>query len=67
MSNFEQTSQNSYLNHLIDISFQGVNRLCVLVFEKVTDKTAHKKYYLPKAEIRDCIMIDGKNFFDQLF
>ena len=42
-----------------------MNRLFELLFEKVTDRTVHKKHYLPKAEIKYYIMIHGKNFFDQ--
>ena len=30
------------------------------------DRTGHEGYYLPKVEIKDCIVkIDGRNFFDQ--
>ena len=55
-----------YLNHLINPSFQGVNRLFVLSFESENDRTPHSAYYLPKVEIKDYnIMIDGKSFFDQ--
>ena len=57
---------NEYLNHLVNPSFQGVNRLFVLSFENENDRTSHSTYYLPKVEIKDYnIMIDGKNFFDQ--
>ena len=59
-------AQNRYLNHLVDPSFQEVNRLFVLSFENEDDRRSHSNYYLPKVEIKDCnIMIDGKNFFDQ--
>ena len=61
-SNVEQISQNSCLYHLIDPSFQGVNRLFVFSFENPTDRTAHIEYYLSKAEIKDYnVMIDAKN------
>ena len=57
--------QNRYLNHLVDLSFQGVNRLFVLSFENEDDTTSHSTYYLPKVEIKDYnVMIDGKNVFD---
>ena len=53
---------NSYLDYLIDLGFQGVNRL----FENTTDRTLHTKYYLPTVEIKDCyVMIDGQNLFEQ--
>ena len=32
-------AQNRYLNHLVDPSFQGVNRLLVLSFENENDRT----------------------------
>ena len=44
-------SQNRYLTHLVDPSFQGVNRLFVLSFENEDDGTSHSTY----------VMIDGKN------
>ena len=54
--------QKKYLNHLVDLSFQGVNRLFVLTFENEDDATPHSNYYLPKVEIKDYnVMIDGKN------
>ena len=57
---------NQYLDFLIDPSFQGVNRLFVLLFENEVDRKVHTGYYLPKAEIKDYIvMIDAKNFFEQ--
>ena len=59
-------AQNRYLNHLINPSFQGVNRLFVSSFENENDRTSHSIYNLPKAEIKDYnVMIDGKSFFDQ--
>ena len=52
---------------LIDPSFQGISRLFVLSFENVVDRKVHREYYIPKVEIKDySVMIDGKNFFDQL-
>ena len=54
------------LNHLIEPSFQGVNRLFVLAFENDTQGTSSKSYYLPNVEIKDYnIMIKGEDFFDQ--
>ena len=64
-SDLKTFAQNRYLNHLINPSFQGVNRLFVLSFENENDRTSHSTYYLPKVEIKDYnVMIDGKNFFD---
>ena len=54
------------LNHLVEPSFQGVNRLFALAFENDAQRTSNKRYYLPIVEIKDYnIMIDGKNFLDQ--
>ena len=56
--------QNQYLDYLTDSSFQGVNRLFVLSFENITDRTAHTGYYFPKVEIKEYnAMIDGRSFF----
>ena len=50
-SNPKTYSQNRYLTHLVDPSFQGVNRLFVLSFENEDDGTSHSTY----------VMIDDKN------
>ena len=64
-SSIKTLAQNRYLNHLINPSFQGVNRLSVLSFENEDDRTSHSTYYLPKVEIKYYVMIDGRNFFDK--
>ena len=65
-SDIKTFPQNRYLNHLINPSFQGVNRRFVLSFENEDDRTSHSTYYLPKVEIKDYnVMIDGRNAFDQ--
>ena len=57
---------NGYLDFLINSSFQGVNRLFVLLFENKKDRTVHTKYYLPTVKIKNYnVMIKGRNFFDQ--
>ena len=62
----ELLAQNANLNYLIEPSFQDVNRLFVLAFENVEQRTSNKRYYIPNIEIKDYnIMIDGKNCFDQ--
>ena len=59
-------AQNANLNHLIQPSFQGVNRLFVLAFENDAQRTSNKRYYIPNVEIKDCnVMIGGKKCFDQ--
>ena len=58
--------QNPNLNHLVELSFQGVNILFVFAFENDAQRTNNKRYYIPNAEIKDYnVMIDGKNFSDQ--
>ena len=65
-STIKTYAQNRYLNHLVDASFQRVNRLFILSFENENERTSHSTYYLPKVEIKDYnVMIDGKFYFDQ--
>ena len=42
-----------------------MNRLIVLSLKDVDGQKSHKQYYLPTVEIKDSVMIDGRNFFDQ--
>ena len=66
LSKPELLAQNPNLNHLVEPSFQGVNRLFVLAFENDTQRTSAKGCYLPNVELKDCsIMINEGNFFDQ--
>ena len=66
LSKQELLAKNPNLNHLVEPSFQGVNRLFVLAFENDTQRTSNSGYYLPNVEKKDCnIMINGENFFDQ--
>ena len=59
----ELLAENPNLNHLVQRSFQGVNRLFVLAFENDAQITSNKRYYLPNAEKRIYnVMIDGKSF-----
>ena len=53
----------------LDVSFQGVSKLIAAAYE--TDdiqrdadiEESRRKYYLPRAEIKDYnILIDGRNF-----
>ena len=57
-------TQNRYLNHLIDPSFQGVNRLFVLSFKDDEHRRSYQRYFLPTTEIKYYnVMIDGKGLF----
>ena len=62
-------AQNANLNHLVEPSFQGINRLFVLPFEHDNNndwRSSNKRYYIPNVEIKDYnVIIDGKNFSDQ--
>ena len=58
--------QNPILIHLVEPSFQGVNRLFALAYENDSQRASAKGYYLPNVEIKDYnIMINGENVFDQ--
>ena len=46
-------TQNPNFNHLVEPSFQGVNRHFVLAFENDAQRTLHSGYYLPNVEIKD--------------
>ena len=66
---------NWYLNYIIDLSFQEVNRLFVLPFENeliekdtlnISQISSQISSYLPTEEIKDYnVITDGRNFFDQ--
>ena len=59
-------SKSRYLNHLVNPSFKGVNRLFELSFENENERASRSNYYFPKVEIKDYkFMINGKNFFGQ--
>ena len=69
LSKPELLAPNANLNHLIEPSFQDVNRLFVLAFEHDNDndkRIGNKRYHISNVEIKDYnVMIDRKNFFDQ--
>ena len=65
----------------LDVSFQGVTRLFVLLFKNTTvnvpnnpikntntrvSKNSHQNYFLPRVNITNYnVLIDGRNFYDQ--
>ena len=49
----ELLTQNANLNHLIEPSFQGVNRLFVLAFENDAQRTSIKRFCIPNVEVKD--------------
>ena len=55
-----------YLDYSNDPSFQRLNRRFVLSLKNNTDRTVHRKYYLPTVETKDYnVMIDRQNFFSK--
>ena len=66
LSKPELLAQHPNLNHLVEPSFQGVNRFFVLAFDNDAQRISNKRYYLLNVETKDYnVMIDGKNFFEQ--
>ena len=66
LSKPELLAQNENLNHLVEPSFQGVNRLFILAFENELQRIGAKCYYIPNVQLKDYnIIINGKKFFDQ--
>ena len=60
LSKPELLRRNPNLNHLVEPSFKGVNRLFVLGFENDAKIISHACYYLPNAELKDYnVMING--------
>ena len=57
-----------YMN--LDPSFQGVNRLFVMVYNRVDGqltRNGQQKYYLPRIDLNKYNgIIDGRNFYDNL-
>ena len=53
LSKPELLRRDPNLNHLVEPSFQGVNRLTVLAFENNTQRTSAKGYYLPNVGIKN--------------
>ena len=54
-----------YIN--LDPSFQGVNRLFLMAYNRAAGQTTRdgqRKYYLPKIDLKKYVIIDGRNFYD---
>ena len=55
-----------YIN--LDPSFQGVNRLFVMAYNRANDhptRNGQQKYYLPRIDLEKYnVIIDGRNFYD---
>ena len=66
------TENNEELRILVDVSFQGVNRLFVLPFTaanqdaNTANRDSYRRFYLPRTSITNYnAMIDGRNVYDQ--
>ena len=53
LSKPELLARNPNLNHLVEPSFQGINRLFLLAFESNLQRTRTRRYNLPTVEIKD--------------
>ena len=57
---------SAVIRELIDSSCQGINRLFVFAYAQIAAVNSHKKYFLPRVEIKnDNTEIDGRNFYAQ--
>ena len=66
LSKPELLPQNLNLNHLVEPSSQGVNRLFVLAFEDDIQRINNKRHYFSHVRRKNFhAMIDGKNYFHQ--
>ena len=54
-----QNAPSQYFDFLIEPSFQGVNKICVLPFNACSSTNGHLRYYLSTGEVEDYnVMID---------
>ena len=66
LSKPELLAQNPNLNHFVEPSFQGVNRLFVLASENDTQRTSAKEYYFLNIEMKNYnVLINGENLFNK--
>ena len=56
LSKPELLAPNPNLNHLVEPSFQGINRFFVLAFENDAQRTNNNGYYLPRVEIKNIML-----------
>ena len=67
-----KTADNNNVTRFpLDASFQGVNRIFVLVFNNAindankVERNSHRKYFLPRINFTEYnVLIDGRNFYD---
>ena len=70
-SETENVDANAFKYINLDPSFQGVNRLFVMAYNRLADANDHQFnrnsqqiYYLPRNDLNKCVIIDGRNFYD---
>ena len=69
----KEADNDNVTRFALDTSFQGVNRLFVLVFENTNigdnraERNSRSKYFLSRVDITNYnVLIDGRNFYDKL-
>ena len=64
----ENANANNFKYIALDPSFQGVNRLFVMAYNRVDGqptRNGRQKYYLPRIDLNKYnVIIDGRNFYD---
>ena len=68
----KEETENGYNNAVkymnLDPSFQGVNRLFIMAYNRVAgqpNRNSQQKYYLPRIYLKKYnVIIDGRNFYD---
>ena len=64
----ENTDANVFKYINLDPSFQGVNRLFVMTYNRANgqpNRNGQQKYYLPRIDLEKCnVIIDGRKFYD---
>ena len=67
----EDADANNFKYISLDPSFQGVNRLFVMAYNKLAaanddqfNKNSKRVYYLPRNDLNKYVIIDGRNFYD---
>ena len=64
----ENTDTNVFKYIIHDPSFQGVNRLFVMAYNRANNqptRNGQRKYYLPRISLNKYnVIIDGRNFYD---
>ena len=66
----EDADANNFKYINLDPSFQGVNRLFVMIYNRLAandnqfNRNSQQKYYLPRNDLNKYVIIDGRNFYD---